>query len=136
MRGSVLPMVSFDVIPRAICCAPRRRDEIDAVAAPSPSLPSSTAEDTYQGSITRDFKASAPLSISAASTASRASGPAAPFLLNSQTGDPPTFEEILRVAGCEQMYESSDDAGPACLMARAEAGSVVPVEVLVEQDEI
>src|SRR5215471_383145 len=46
------------------------------------------------------------------------------------------IEELLGRAGGEQMHAAGDDPGPAGLMARAEAGSVVAVEVLVEQDEI
>jgi hypothetical protein len=46
------------------------------------------------------------------------------------------LEELLGRARREQMHRSGDDAGPTGLMAGAEAGPVVAVEVLVEQDEV
>src|SRR5262245_29233767 len=46
------------------------------------------------------------------------------------------FEELLGRAGGEHMHAPGDGPRPAGLMARAEAGAVVAVEVLVEQDEI
>src|SRR5262245_9735411 len=46
------------------------------------------------------------------------------------------LEELLAGAGREQVHAARDDAGPAGLVARAEAGAVVAVEVLVEQEEI
>src|SRR5262249_27480022 len=78
----------------------------------------------------------ASLTVSAVPTASRAPGPAAPLLLNLDCGNPAAFEELIRAAGRKQMHDSRDDTGPAGLMARAEPGPVVPVEGLVEQDQI
>src|SRR5262245_6627242 len=46
------------------------------------------------------------------------------------------LEELLGRTGGEQVHAAGDDPGPAGLMARAEPGAVVAVEVLVEQDEI
>src|SRR6516162_8345143 len=51
-------------------------------------------------------------------------------------GDLAEFERLLRSHRREQMHDARDDAGPSGLMARAEAGAVVAVEVLVEQHEI
>src|SRR4249920_316020 len=45
-------------------------------------------------------------------------------------------QELLGGAGREEMHGAGDDAGPAGLVARAEARPVVAVEVLVEQDEV
>ena len=41
-----------------------------------------------------------------------------------------------RVSRREQVHEPGDDAGPAGLVAGAEAGAVVAVEVLVEQQAV
>ena len=46
------------------------------------------------------------------------------------------LEELLGRAGREQMHATGDDPGPSGLVARAEAGSVVAVEVLVEQEVV
>src|ERR1700758_2470876 len=45
-------------------------------------------------------------------------------------------EGLLGRGRGEQMHGPGDGAGPSGLVARAEAGPVVAVEVLVEQDEI
>src|SRR5215813_8124535 len=45
-------------------------------------------------------------------------------------------EEFVRGARREQMHAAGDHSSPARLMARANAGAVVAVEVLVEEDEI
>ena len=46
------------------------------------------------------------------------------------------FEHLLGCGGREKVHGPRDDAGPAGLMTGAQAGAVVAVEVLVEQDEI
>jgi hypothetical protein len=46
------------------------------------------------------------------------------------------LEEILGAGGREQVHEPRDDTRSSRLMARAEPGAVVPVEVLVEQNQI
>src|SRR6266850_4905965 len=46
---------------------------------------------------------------------------------------PAALEKLLRRAGPEQVHQTGDDPGPAGLMARADAGSGVAVEVLVEE---
>src|SRR5262245_15266977 len=51
-------------------------------------------------------------------------------------GDRAEPEVLLRRAGREQVHATGDDAGPSRLVARAEPGAVVAVEVLVEQHEI
>ena len=45
-------------------------------------------------------------------------------------------ENHLRRESSEQSHQGGDDRGPAGLMAGAEAGAVVSVEVLAEQDEV
>src|SRR5437773_10573652 len=44
------------------------------------------------------------------------------------------FEELLGRDGCKYMHGAGDDARPSRLVARAEAGPVVAVEVFVEQE--
>ena len=44
------------------------------------------------------------------------------------------FERSLGRSGRKQMHHTGDDAGPAGLMAGAKTGSVVAVEVLIEQN--
>src|SRR5262245_41791557 len=80
--------------------------------------------------------ASASPPVSPPATASRAPGSAAPLLLDLDRSHLPPFEELPGAAGREHMHESCDDPGPAGLMARTEARSVVSMEVLVEQDQI
>src|SRR5262245_62125362 len=46
------------------------------------------------------------------------------------------LQKLLRGRGREQMQPTGNDAGPSGLMAGAQAGAVVAVEVLVEQDQI
>src|SRR3954469_6194710 len=46
------------------------------------------------------------------------------------------LEELLRRDRREQVQEASYDSRPSGLVARSEAGPVVAVEVLVEEDEI
>ena len=46
------------------------------------------------------------------------------------------FEHLLRRDGREEMHGPGDDPGPAGLVAGAEAGAVVAVEVFVEQEAI
>src|SRR6516225_1756497 len=46
------------------------------------------------------------------------------------------FESLLGRGGREQVHDPRDDAGPAGLMAGTDAGSIVAVEVLVEQYRI
>src|SRR5438046_6366097 len=46
------------------------------------------------------------------------------------------LQHLLGRPGREQVHGERDDTGPAGLMARAETGAVVAVEVFVEQDEI
>src|SRR3954462_11739874 len=46
------------------------------------------------------------------------------------------LEELLARGGLEHVDEASDDSGPSGLVARAEPGAVVAVEVLAELDEI
>src|SRR5262245_44459731 len=48
----------------------------------------------------------------------------------------PQFDHLLRRARRKEVHQSRDDAGPPGLMTGAEAGAVVAVEVLVEEDEI
>src|SRR5262245_48345445 len=62
-----------------------------------------------------------------------APGLAASPLLDPHCGKPAPLEEILRAASREYVHHSRDHAGPAGLMARAEARPIVAVEVLVEQ---
>src|SRR5690349_6856097 len=45
-------------------------------------------------------------------------------------------QELLAGAGGEDVHDPRDDAGPAGLVARAEARAVVAVEVFVEQDQV
>src|SRR6516165_12729726 len=45
-------------------------------------------------------------------------------------------EHLLGRARCEEVHQAGDDARPAGLMAGAEAGAVVAVEVLVEQHTV
>src|SRR5215467_9021595 len=45
-------------------------------------------------------------------------------------------EQLLGGGGREQVHGARDDPGPSGLMARPEAGTVVAVEVLVEEDEV
>src|SRR5262249_26562216 len=49
---------------------------------------------------------------------------------------PPVSENLLRRGGREEMHEPSDNAGPAGLVAGAEAGSVIAMEVFVEQNQV
>src|SRR5262245_12341197 len=51
-------------------------------------------------------------------------------------GERAELKILLRRAGREEMHAARDDAGPAGLVARPEAGAVVAVEVLVEQHEV
>src|SRR6266508_3105324 len=44
------------------------------------------------------------------------------------------LEELLGRAGREHVHGPGDDPGPSRLVARADTGPVVPVEVLVEQE--
>src|SRR5262245_43314201 len=46
------------------------------------------------------------------------------------------LEELLRRARREEVHQPGDHSGPAGLMARTEAGAVVAVEILEEQDEV
>src|SRR5262249_17352833 len=46
------------------------------------------------------------------------------------------LQELLGGARREQMHASRDHPGPSGLVTRAEAGAIVTMEVLVEQDEI
>ena len=46
------------------------------------------------------------------------------------------FEHLLGAGGRKHMHAPGDDAGPAGLMAGAEAGAVVAVKVLVEREVI
>src|SRR3954453_8410653 len=46
------------------------------------------------------------------------------------------LEYLLRRRCCEQVHHPRDDAGPAGLVARAQAGAVVTVEVLVKEHVI
>src|SRR5215472_2085280 len=46
------------------------------------------------------------------------------------------FQQLLGRARGEQMHDPRDHAGPSGLMAGAEPGAAVAVEILVEQDEI
>ena len=46
------------------------------------------------------------------------------------------FEKLLTARGCEEMHGACDHPGPAGLMAGAQAGSVITVEVLVELNVI
>src|SRR6516165_9440783 len=46
------------------------------------------------------------------------------------------LQSPLGRGGCEEMHGPGNDAGPAGLMAGADTGPVVAMEVLVEQDEI
>ena len=46
------------------------------------------------------------------------------------------FEHLLGRRRREQVHQARDDAGPSGLVAGAETGAVVAVEVLVEQEEI
>src|SRR3954468_6511640 len=46
------------------------------------------------------------------------------------------FEELLRRDRREQVQEASYDSRPTGLVARSQAGPVVSVEVLVEEDEV
>src|SRR5262245_4844849 len=46
------------------------------------------------------------------------------------------FEKRVRVDARKEIHERSDEAGPSGLMARAEPGAVVALEILVEQDEV
>src|SRR6267142_4640883 len=46
------------------------------------------------------------------------------------------LEQLLRRGGGEQMHDPGDGAGPSGLMARAQAGPVVAVEVLAEEEEV
>src|SRR5262249_42491138 len=62
-----------------------------------------------------------------------APGLAASPLLDPHCGKPAPLEEILRAASREYVHHSRDHAGPAGLMARAEARPIVALEVLVEQ---
>src|SRR5437879_251022 len=45
-------------------------------------------------------------------------------------------EHLFGRRGCEQVHAACDDPRPAGLVARPEAGPVVAVEVLVEQDQV
>src|SRR6516165_11382989 len=66
-----------------------------------------------------------------------APGPAAlPRLRLHEGGRLAELQRLLGRGGCEEVHGPGNDAGPAGLMACAEAGPVVAVEVLVEQDEI
>src|SRR5215475_13840692 len=42
-------------------------------------------------------------------------------------------EDMLRCGGGEEPHQPGDEAGPTCLMAGAETGAVVAMEILVEQ---
>src|SRR5215468_3232713 len=53
-----------------------------------------------------------------------------------ETGGLAELEHLLTAGGRKQMHHPSDDAGPSGLVARAQAGSVVPVKVLVGQNQI
>src|SRR5512145_3297328 len=46
------------------------------------------------------------------------------------------LEELLGRARREQMHGPGDNSGPSRLMVRAEAGPVVAVEILVEQEKV
>src|SRR5437879_967716 len=46
------------------------------------------------------------------------------------------LEDLLGRGRRKQMHHAGDNAGPASLMAGAEAGPVVAVEVFVEQDQV
>ena len=43
------------------------------------------------------------------------------------------FEYQLRIVKRKQMHDTGDRAGPSRLMARADPGAGVPVQVLIEQ---
>src|SRR3974390_2085211 len=47
--------------------------------------------------------------------------------------------ELERLLGChgrEHVHDARDDSGPAGLMARAEAGAIVAVEILIEEEVV
>src|SRR5436309_9342780 len=46
------------------------------------------------------------------------------------------LQRALGIDGGEEMHDAGHDSGPARLVAGAEAGAVVAVEVLVEQDAV
>src|SRR6516165_9192678 len=52
------------------------------------------------------------------------------------TGGFAEFEYLLGGGSGEHMHQASDNSSPTGLMAGAEAGAIVAVEVVVEQDEI
>ena len=51
-------------------------------------------------------------------------------------GDFAQGEHLLRAGRRKQVHDPGDDAGPSGLMAGAQAGAVVTVEVLVEEEEV
>src|SRR5262245_61574816 len=79
----------------------------------------------------------APASLSRRSGQDHVPEPGAPGRVRlTQRGLRADPEHLLRRGGREQVHGPRDDAGPPGLVARAEAGPVVAVEVLVEQDEV
>lgn len=48
--------------------------------------------------------------------------------------DTPFFEQLFRINRSIELNEPADDAGPAGLMAGAEAGARIAVEILIEQN--
>src|SRR6185436_3703936 len=75
--------------------------------------------------------------MSACAATSRASGLArGPRRRFRDAGHLAEIENLPGRGRREQVHGPGDDPGPACLMARAEAGPVVAVEILVEQEEV
>src|SRR5262245_27561386 len=75
--------------------------------------------------------------MSASAAARRASGLAALLLnLSLEHGSPAPCEEDLQREARKQMHDPGNGTGPTRLVAGAEAGAVVAVKVLVEQEVV
>jgi hypothetical protein len=48
----------------------------------------------------------------------------------------PPFEDLIRADGGKEKHQTGDGPRPAHLVAGADAGSIIAVEILVEQDLI
>ena|SRR5215831_3922007 len=46
------------------------------------------------------------------------------------------LKHLLGGRRCKQMHGAGNNAGPAGLMARAEAGAIITMEILVKQDQV
>ena len=58
------------------------------------------------------------------------------FLYLGGSSDCVAVKELPARVGCKQMYRASDESSPFSLVARAEPGSVVAMEVRIEQNQI